>query len=104
MSTDRQHHHVRNLIACATDRWDVPGGYAEALKVATCESGLYAWADNGHGDLGLFQISSWPARAKAYLKHRWFPFHFPPRWSLARANTLVAIRWARSGWGPWSCR
>ncbi len=98
---------VTALIACAVDRWPVPGGLAEALNVADCESSFWPWSNNGHGDFGVYQISSWPARAKTYLKHRWFPRHpFPPRWSKARANVFVGIRWAHlaNSWSAWSCR
>lgn len=103
MSADQQYRRVRRLIRCATDRWDVPGGYETALRIATCESSLYTWAAS-NGNYGLFQIRFWDDRARTWLKPAWFPFHWVPRWSLARANVLVAVRWAhRLGWGAWSC-
>jgi hypothetical protein len=103
MTTQRQHHHVRGLIRCAVARWPVEGGYTTALRIATCESSLYAWAYS-NGNVGLFQIRSWTDRAHYWLRHRWFAFHWLPRWQLARANVLVAVRWAhRFGWSAWSC-
>ncbi len=103
MTTDEQHDNVRALIRCATSRWDVPGGYEQALQVATCESSLYSWAES-NGNYGLYQIRDWSSHAHTYLERDWFPFHWLPRWQLARANVLVTVRWAHQlGWGAWSC-
>lgn len=105
MTRTRQIHRTDALITCAAARFPVPGGASKARTVADCESHDYPWADNGHGDLGVFQVSAWSSRARTYLKRRWFPFHWVPRWQHARANVLTAIVWvhrARS-WSAWSC-
>ena len=99
-----------DLIRCAVRRWSVPGGVAKAQGVADCESSDYSWA-HSDGNYGLFQIRSWSARARYWLKHRhwmfpgWHRRHSPPSWGLARANAFVAVRWVHvtGSWAPWSC-
>ena len=78
MSKSKQTRRVDRLITCAAKRFGVNGGPAKARAVADCESSDYAWANNGLGDLGLFQISGWHARLHTWLRHHhdWFP-----RWS-----------------------
>ncbi len=97
---------VTALIRCAERHWPVPGGLEKALDVADCESSFAPWADNGHGDLGVYQISAWPERAKTWLRRWMFPkWQRPfPEWSNGRANVLAGIRWAHAkGWGAWAC-
>lgn len=70
------------------------GDYAgQALAVASCESGLSTWAQNGQY-LGLFQMGS---NERATYGHG----------STAYDQTLAAYRYfAASGrdWSPWSCK
>ena len=112
LSHDVMERRVRFTIHCATQRWSVPGGYAKALAVATCESSLYPWALS-NGNYGLFQIRDFSTRLHVWMhrRHWWFPpwqrrIHpLEPKWSQARANVLVAIRWVHvtRSWSPWSC-
>lgn len=95
---------IRSTIACAQERWPVPGRTPKALAVARCESGPDL-KDPGHDAyLGTFQHSAryWPARYR----------NLAPDWSKAlspdgvnpRSNVVIAIRLAHiGGWGPWSC-
>ncbi|MEW6059711.1 MAG: hypothetical protein AB1551_06170 [Actinomycetota bacterium] len=97
---------VSAIIRCAERRWPVPGGVEKALEVAECESSFAPWADDGHGDLGVYQISEWRKRAREWLRPRMFPrWQRPfPGWANARANVLLGIRWAHvKGWGAWTC-
>jgi len=97
---------VSALIRCAERHWPVEGGLEKALDVADCESSFAPWADNGNGDLGVYQISAWPERAKTWLRKWMFPkWQQPfPEWSNGRANVLAGIRWAHAkGWGAWAC-
>lgn len=69
--------------------YDWPCG--EAVAVATCESQLQPWANNGNTFIGLFQI--WTGNA--------------PSANLfdAAVNVRVAYTlWQRNGWAPWQCR
>ncbi len=100
---------TRALIACAVRRWPVAGGLAKALEVARCESGFRPRAYS-QGNAGVYQqrIVYWASRARALLKPRWFPRHWPERrehgWFNARANVVLSIRMAhRSGWSAWAC-
>jgi hypothetical protein len=97
---------VSAIIRCAERRWPVAGGVEKALRVAECESSFAPWADDGHGDLGVYQISAWHERAHKWLRRWMFPrWQRPfPRWDNARANVLLGIRWAHAkGWGAWTC-
>ena len=75
-----------------------------AVYVARRESGLNEWAYNSSGCGGLFQhmLRYWPSRVATYdaLLDR-YDVH-DRAWSSPRANALVAMAMARSGWGPWS--
>src|SRR5215813_946430 len=70
------------------------GGYgSQAVRVASCESGLSTWAHNGQY-LGLFQMGYY-ARAKYG--------HANDAWTQSRA----AYRYFRDSgrdWSPWSCK
>lgn len=71
---------------------------ADAERVAHCESTDNPSADNGHGDLGLFQIlypSTWDANGNPWRRHS--PFS-------ARYSSLTAMwMWARGERGQWQC-
>jgi hypothetical protein len=91
--------HVKQLIRCAANRWDSPGGGVKAIEVARCESGLRPPAYNPNGYAGLFQQSTryWPGRADT--------FGMPDRSVFnARANIIVSVRMARStgSWSAWA--
>jgi hypothetical protein len=97
---------VSAIIRCAERQWPVDGGPAKALEVAECESSFAPWADDGHGDLGVYQTSQWPNRAQKWLRRWMFPsWQQPfPGWDNARANVLLGIRWAHAkGWEAWTC-
>ena len=83
--------HVKQLIRCAANRWDSPGGGAKAIDVARCESGLSPRAYNANGYAGLFQQSTryWPGRADAWGMPDRSVFN-------GRANIIVSVRMARS--------
>ena len=96
---DRGPWHVKQLIRCAADRWDSPGGGAKAIEVARCESGLRPRAYNPNGYAGLFQQSTryWPGRADS--------FGMPDRSVFnGRANIIVSVQMARSmgSWSAWA--
>lgn len=65
----------------------------QALRVATCESGLTEWARNGQY-LGLFQMGSY---ARARYGHAWNP------WTQARAAFRYFVDSGRD-WSPWACK
>lgn len=98
---------VRGLIRCVVARWPVAGGAPKAIAVFSCESSLFPWASS-NGNLGIGQLRFWPDRVHRYLRARWFN---AAQWSriravpngafLARANVIVSVRLAHSGWGPW---
>ena len=70
------------------------GGYgSQAVRVASCESGLSTWARNGQY-LGLFQMGS---TARAMFGHG------PDVWSQARAAYRYFV-YAGHSWSPWACR
>jgi hypothetical protein len=70
------------------------GSYGwQAVRVASCESGLSVWARNGQY-LGLFQMGS---HERAVYGHGW------DAWSQSRA----AYRYFRDSgydWSPWACK
>lgn len=96
-----QHDHVRWLIACAVLQWPVPGGLAEALRVATRESGpaLWPYAKNPSSSAsGVYQFidDTWDGLVAAWpVMNEW-----TGTWVFsARANVFRAIRTAHeSGW------
>ena len=88
---------VRQLVRCAANHWNVPGGSAMALYVANRESKFHPNAYNPSGCAGIYQhmLRYWPGRAAAYGFRGWSAFN-------ARANIIVTMRMVkRSGWGPW---
>jgi hypothetical protein len=93
---------VRDLIRCATSRWDVPGGAARATCVAQAESGLDPKTVSDDGSyVGLFQHSAeaWPDRYRAWTRPAW---QLDERPLNARTNVIVTVRMVNAdGWGPW---
>jgi hypothetical protein len=106
---------VKNLlIPCVYRHWNP--GHGIALSTVQCianrESHGYPGDYNVSGSAGVFQIIDWQARARFWLRHRWFPGHgLTPRWSFvigpggwadARANAIVAMLMMRSnGLNDW---
>lgn len=90
---------VKDLIACAVQKWSVPGGVEKALAVAQCEHGFQWYSPPGASHIGVYQHSAtyWPDRAKAYGFEGYDARN-------GRANIMVAIQYAHQyGWGAWSC-
>jgi len=72
---------------------NVVGRYcSEAVRVASCESGMDIYARNGQY-LGLFQMGSY---ARARYGHSW------NAWGQARA-AYHYFRDAGFNWSPWTC-
>ena len=65
----------------------------QAVRVASCESGLTIGATNGQY-LGLFQMGSY---ARSTYGHSW------NAWGQARAAYRYFVASGRD-WSPWSCR
>jgi hypothetical protein len=89
---------IKQLIRCAAEYWNVPGGQSTALAIADRESQFRPDAYNPSGCAGIYQhlLRYWPERASAYGFSGWSAFN-------ARANIIVTMRMvARAGWGPWS--
>jgi hypothetical protein len=97
---------VNAAIQVPTDGFEAiicskPWPCAEAIEVASCESGLDRhgrldgnWAKNGN-NYGLFQINS-------IHSYRWPDFY--QDWMDPVKNTEWAFEiWSRSGWVPWEC-
>jgi hypothetical protein len=91
--------HIRQLIKCAANRWNSPGGPLKALDVARCESELKPKAYNPNGYAGLFQQATryWPDRADHWGQPDRSVFN-------GRANVIVSIRMAASmnSWSAWA--
>jgi hypothetical protein len=90
--------HIKQLIRCAADHWNVPGGESTALAIAERESKFHPGAYNASGCAGIYQhmLKYWPGRAAAYGFSGWSAFN-------ARANIIVTMRMVQQdGWGPWS--
>lgn len=69
----------------------------EALRIATCESGLQPWAENGRFK-GLFQLDT--------ANGGWFAYYGydVSAWADPAVNVAVAhLLWQDEGWAPWSC-
>ena len=70
------------------------GSYcSQAIRVATCESGLSVWAHNGQY-LGLFQMGSW---ARSTYGHAW------NAWAQSQAAYRYFVASGRN-WSPWTCK
>lgn len=99
--TDRE---ILAGIACATDKWSVPGGYSGAVCIAQHESGLNEHARNPSTSAGgLYQWleSSWPIRSYPELVRRW---GLSSSRFNARSAFTISVRVAQNGgWSPtWS--
>jgi hypothetical protein len=92
---------VRRTIVAAVARWPVPGGLAQALAVARCESGSDLMAPAGvDGYAGTFQQSEryWPGRRAALNPPTWDK-PLPQSPANPRANVIVSVRMAHAdGW------
>lgn len=89
---------VKQLIRCAADYWNVPGGVDTALAIADRESRFRPRAYNPSGAAGIYQhmLHYWPGRARSYGFPGWSAYN-------ARANIIVTMRMVKqAGWGPWS--
>ena len=99
---ERVGHQMKELIRCATAKWEVPGGAVKAICIADRESGLNPKAVSGNGTyVGLYQHTKeyWPARFEEYAKPAWALSDNP---LAGRTAVLVSVRMANEGgWGPW---
>lgn len=93
----------RRMIACAAERWPVPGGAEKAICIAERESGLIPTAQSPTGQyLGLFQHSAaaWGERYLEWTRPIW---ELKPNALNGRTNAVVTIRMVNAeGWGPWA--
>jgi hypothetical protein len=91
---------IKQLIKCASRRWEAPGTPAQAVAVARCESHLRPRAYNPGGYAGLFQQATryWPTRSRTFGQPDRSVFN-------GRANIIVSIRMAASdgSWAAWGC-
>lgn len=103
---------VRRVIRCAVSKWSVPGGYEQAVDVASCESGSDLFDHSTDGYAGTFQQSTryWSGRRAQYNPPAWDKPLQRPVWN-PRANVVVSIRmahadgaWAMSDGGQWADR
>jgi hypothetical protein len=88
---------VKQLIRCAAEHWNVPGGADLALYIADRESHFHPNAYNPSGCAGIYQhmLRYWPGRAASFGFEGWSAYN-------ARANIIVTMRMvAEDGWGPW---
>jgi hypothetical protein len=95
-------HRMKRLIRCATDRWEVFGGYEKAVCIAKRESGLNPKAVSKDGRyLGLYQHRRryWPDRYRRYARPEW---NLSESALVGRTAAIVTIRMVRrGGWDPW---
>jgi hypothetical protein len=93
----------RRMIACAAERWPVPGGAEKAICIADRESGLIPTASSPTGQyLGLFQHSAaaWGDRYLEWTRPVWA---LKPNALNGRTNAVVTMRMVNAeGWGPWA--
>ena len=88
---------VKQLIRCAAEHWNVPGGADLALYIADRESQFHPNAYNPSGCAGIYQhmLRYWPGRAASFGFGGWSAYN-------ARANIIVTMRMVHDdGWGPW---
>ena len=94
--------HMKRIIRCAVEEWDVGGGAERAICVADAESHLNPDAGSNDGEyLGLFQhiATAWPDRYETWTRPGW---DLPESAFSGRTNTIVTIRMVHeNGWGPW---
>lgn len=88
---------IKQLIRCAAEHWNVPGGADLALYIADRESHFHPKAYNPSGCAGIYQhmLRYWPGRAANFGFQGWSAYN-------ARANIIVTMRMVHDdGWGPW---
>jgi hypothetical protein len=95
--------HMKRIIRCAAERWDVEGGAERAICIAAAESDLNPEAVGGDGKyLGLYQhgAEAWPDRYEAWTRPAW---ELDPDALSGRTNAIVTIRMvSENGWGAWA--
>jgi hypothetical protein len=95
--------HMKRIIRCAVERWDVEGGASKAICIADAESALNPESTGAQGAyLGLYQHSAkaWPDRYDAWTRRAW---ELDDDALSGRTNAIVTIRMvSENGWGPWS--
>lgn len=94
---------VRRTIRCAVEKWNVPGGFEQAIDVASCEGGADLLDSSTDGYTGTFQQSTryWRGRRAHYNPDAW-ERELPMPASNPRANVVVSIRQAHgAGWEAW---
>lgn len=94
---------VRRLVLCLARNFDAPGSPRYALRIASCESGLYPRATNG-SHMGLFQQARtyWPGRYRSWGA----PLDLGSSAFNPITNSVVSLRQARQAgtWQrDWSC-
>jgi len=94
---------VKQMIHCAINKWPVPGGFDQAVDVASCESGSDLLDHSTDGFAGTYQQATqyWPGRqrtAQHALGWKLQNSVFNPR-----PNVIVSVRMAhQEGWtGHW---
>lgn len=98
---------VRSTIACAVARFPVPGGFGDALYIASRESGLYPKAVSSTGCCkGIYQHSDccWASRVASFRAEHPY-YRITANVFNARSNVLVALWLAQKqhGWCPAWC-
>ena len=95
--------HMKRIIRCAVDRWEVSGGFETALCIAIAESDLKPEATSADGAyLGLYQhgAEAWPDRYETWTRSAW---GLDESALSGRTNAVVTIRMvSENGWGTWS--
>jgi len=95
--------HMKRIIRCAVERWDVDGGAPKAICIAIAESDLDPEATTADGAyLGLYQHSAeaWPDRYETWTRRAW---ELDVDALSGRTNAIVTIRMvSENGWGAWS--
>ena len=95
--------HMKRIIRCAAERWEVDGGADRAVCIAVAESDLDPEATSAEGAyLGLYQHSAeaWPDRYEEWTRPAW---ELDPDALSGRTNAIVTIRMvSENGWGSWA--
>jgi hypothetical protein len=104
--------HTKKMVRCLSKQHGIRVSTAEAMHVASCESGFYDKAGKDHSYHGIYQEGDNEFRAWSHQGPHWMNREFnvngwrrPKAIWDARANTLAAMAHAsRYGWGAWSCQ